>query len=128
MVTGIIVTHGNLAESLLSTARGICGEFSECWGVSNTGKSTSALHDDIAGSLAADTPCILFVDFFGGSCSHACLRVAAERPQTTLLSGVNLPMLLAFLNKRDEVPFDELPAAITERARNAINIVDPENL
>lgn len=128
MVAGIIVTHGNLANELLNTARGIYGEFPGCRAVTNAGKSAATLYDDLAASLEPATPCILFIDFLGGSCSHACLRVLTEREHTVLLSGVNLPMLLAFLNKRDKVPFDDLPAAIIERGRDAIKVVDPENL
>lgn len=128
MVEGIIVTHGNLAEELLTTARGIYGDFSHCRAISNAGKSTTSLYDDVVTTLDDGSSCILFVDFIGGSCSHACLRLVTERPQTVLLSGVNLPMLLAFLNKRDKLSFADLPAAIVERGQAAIKIVDPENL
>jgi PTS system mannose-specific IIA component len=128
MVEGIIVTHGNLAQELLSTAKGIYGDFPNCRAISNVGKSTATLYDDIVASLDDDTPCILFVDFVGGSCSHACLRLVTQRSQAVLISGVNLPMLLAFLNKRDDLAFSELPAAIVGRGQAAIKIVDPENL
>lgn len=125
MVKCIIVTHGKLGEELIRTARTILGDFEGCRAFSNTGVSTQRLYDDIASSLD-DEPYLIFVDFLGGSCSHACLRVAADRPQTALLTGVNLPMLLAFLNKRDEVPFNGLPRAVVERAREAVQVIDPE--
>ena len=128
MVAGIIVAHGNLAEELIRTARTILGDFQGCRAFSNTGVSTQRLYDDITASLEGDEQCVIFVDFLGGSCSHACLRIAADRPRTALLTGVNLPMLLAFLNKRDEVPFDRLPAAVLERAREAVQVIEPEKM
>ena len=52
MVTGIVVTHGNLGESLLDTARGIIGEFSDCLAISNSRLSTASLYDEISAALA----------------------------------------------------------------------------
>ena len=128
MVVGIIVTHGNLAEALAQTARSVLGDFEGCYTFSNVGMSTQGLHEEIVSALDETSPCIMFVDFLGGSCSHACLRIATERPNTKLMSGVNLPMLIAFLTKRGEVAFDELPSAVLQRARAAVDIVDPEEL
>jgi mannose/fructose-specific phosphotransferase system component IIA len=129
MVAGLIVTHGNLAEELIRTARSVVGDFDKCYAFSNKGKSTQALSEEMGAALAAaDTPCVIFVDFMGGSCSHACLRVAAGRPDIVLLGGINLPMLLAFINKRDEIPFEKLADAILERSHASVRIIDPENL
>jgi mannose/fructose-specific phosphotransferase system component IIA len=129
MVAGFIVTHGNLAEELIRTARSVIGDFDDCYAFSNEGKSTQGLCEDLEAALAGrDLPCVIFVDFIGGSCGHACLRVAGDRPRTAIISGINLPMLIAFLNKRDEVPFDQLAAVILERSRASVNIIDPENL
>lgn len=132
MVVGILVTHGNLAEELLRTARTVYGDFAGCHAISNTSKSTDDLTTEIDSVVASakGTPCIIFIDFVGGSCSHACLKHAHMRSRTDvrMLSGVNLPMLLAFLNKRDEVTFDQLPEAILERARKSIQVVDPTTI
>ena len=45
-----------------------------------------------------------------------------------IISGINLPMLLAFLNKRGEVPFEELVEAIVERSYNSIQVLDPSKI
>lgn len=129
MVTGIVVTHGNLAEELLQTAKSIFGEFSDCHPVSNTAKSPNALIDELASIISAsrDDPCILFVDFFGGSCSYACMKLLGTSANLRVISGVNLPILLAFLNKRGELPFDHLTKEILERGRTSIQILERED-
>ena len=78
MITGIIVTHGNLAEELLETAKTIYGDFSGCLPVSNAQKSPQALTEEIeqmVSDMANSDGILILTDFFGGSCSHACLGV-----------------------------------------------------
>jgi PTS system mannose-specific IIA component/PTS system mannose-specific IIB component len=130
MVTGIIVTHGSLAEELIETAKRIFGGFSDCYAVTNEGKSPHVLFEEM--KLLVDAlegaPCMVFVDFVGGSCCHACMRLKIDRDDIPILSGINLPMLLAFLNKRDAVPFEQLPDEILNRGRNSIQAVDPSKV
>jgi mannose/fructose-specific phosphotransferase system component IIA len=129
MVTGIVVTHGKLAEELLQTAKRIFGEFSDCHSVTNVAKSPKALTDELSSVISAcrDEPCIVFVDFFGGSCSYACVKLLGSFANMRVISGVNLPMLLAFLNKRAEVSFSQLPREIVERGRTSIQILERED-
>ncbi len=128
MVTGIVVTHGMLAEELLQTAKRIFGEFSDCHPVTNIAKSPKALTDELAAIVSGcrDEPCIVFVDFFGGSCSYACMKLLGSFTNIRVVSGVNLPMLLAFLNKRGDVPFEHLPQEIVERGRDSIRELERE--
>jgi mannose/fructose-specific phosphotransferase system component IIA len=132
-VAGIVVTHGNLAEELLRTARTVYGDFVDCHALSNSSKSPRAVESELASLIESrgGDPCVIFVDFVGGSCSQACLKQLVERPDPGnihLISGVNLPMLLAFLNKRGEVPFEELPRAILERSLDSIRVLDPREM
>ena len=131
MVHTILVTHGGLGDELLATAKSIVGEQYGCYAVSNAQKSPPVLCDEINAIIDGSEPgtsFIMFVDFVGGSCCHACLRVDHDRANTRLICGVNLPMLLAFLNKREEVPFERLPEELTSRGRNSIRVVDIDNL
>lgn len=131
MVTGIIVTHGNLAEELLKTAKTIFGDFDGCYPVSNSQKSPQILTRDIENildSLKSDSPVILFVDFWGGSCCHTCLKVNRRHRDTRLITGVNLPMLLAFLYKREKVPIDALVDDLVDRGRDSVRVLDAESL
>ncbi len=130
MVAGIIVTHGKLAAELLETVSTIIGEFSHCHAVTNSSKSPQALYDEVHALLESeqDCRCIVFVDYFGGSCSHTCLRIEHARPETCVISGVNLPMLLAFLNKRETLSFEDLTGEVVKRGQESVRILDPSKI
>jgi len=131
MVTGLIVTHGKLAKELLETARMIYGEFSNCYAVSNAQKSPQALNEELESIVQANTDSsgiVVMTDFFGGSCSHACLAVEQGHGNVRLVTGINLPMLLAFLYRRTEVPFDKLPGELVDRGVKSIKELNAENL
>ncbi len=128
MVKGIIITHGGLGEELLKTARMVFGDFDGCSSISNSGKATQVLVEELekAVSSGVGESCMLFVDFFGGSCCYVCLKFQMEHSDVPIISGVNLPILLAFLNKRNDVPFDELARELIRRGQDSIKMVDIE--
>ena len=71
MTTGIIITHGKLADEFLSTARSIFGEFTDCHPVTNLQKSPQILIkelEEIVASHGRDNPVIIFIDFWGSWC------------------------------------------------------------
>jgi len=129
MVRAIVVAHGNLAVELLDTARRVYGAFEGCVAVSNDEKSPVTLVEELEAIVDEepdDDGCVLFVDFFGGSCCHACLRVGHQRSHVRVVTGVNLPMVVAFLYKRDEVPFDELPREVVARGHASVRTLNAE--
>ena len=130
MIAGIIVTHGRLAEELIETAKRVYGDFDGCYAVTNEGKSPQMLFEEIRTLINAveDGSCVVFVDFVGGSCCHAGMRLKVERSDVPIICGVNLPMLLAFLNKRDSVPLERLVGEIVARGHSSIQAVDRNGL
>ena len=50
----------------------------------------------------------ILVDLFGGSPYNAASRVASERNNTDIVTGINLPMLLEVLDAKDGASLDEL--------------------
>jgi mannose PTS system EIIA component len=131
MISAIVVTHGNLAEEFIATAKKIYGAFSGVYAVSNDDRTPSALAAELETIIEAGGPddsFVVFVDFLGGSCGHATLAVERRHRNVRILSGVNLPMLLAFLNKRSEVNFARLPSELASRGRDSIHAVDSDQL
>ena len=129
MINAIVTTHGDLGSELIATAREVYGDVSYCHAVSNRHKSPQALREELESILAAGGPddsYILFVDFFGGSCTHACMALNMERPNVRVITGVNLPMFLAFLYKRHEVSFEDLPGALLQRGQESMQVVSVE--
>jgi mannose/fructose-specific phosphotransferase system component IIA len=131
MISAIVVTHGRLGAELVATARKIIGDFSGVYTISNEDKSPQQLADEIDAILEHASPddgFILLVDFLYGSCGHATMAVERRRRNVSIVSGVNLPIVLAFLNKRNEVNFERLPAELASRGRDSIQTVDTDQL
>ncbi len=97
MKTVIVSAHGDLAPSLLQSAAMICGENDCIHAVSfqpNEGlDDLIAKYEQIIANQSAES--VLFmVDLFGGSPYNAAIRVAADKENYDVVTGVNLPMLI----------------------------------
>jgi len=131
MISAIVVTHGRLAQEFIATAQKIYGNVKGVYAVSNDDSTPQSLVsevDAIIESGGPDDSFVIMVDFLGGSCGHATLSMERRRRNVRIVSGVNLPMLLAFLNKRADVSFERLPAELASRGRDSIHAVDNDQL
>ena len=70
------------------------------------------------------SPAIIFVDLLGGSCSLAGSRFLAPG-RVQLLTGVNLPMVIAFLQGRRREPLPALVQGILLRGHRGIQGLPP---
>lgn len=120
MIGGIIVGHKELGGCLLSALKSIAGNFDNMASLSNEGMSTRELAERInetASSMNADNV-LVFVDIYGGSCWQAA-KIATEG-KGAIITGVNLPMILSFIHKRNIIPFGELSAALENDGKRGI--------
>jgi mannose/fructose-specific phosphotransferase system component IIA len=116
---GILVTHGALAEGLLSAVAAIVGKVGDALtAVSNTGLSPDALLAEVRSRLGPG-PNVIFTDLHAGSCTFAARRICGELPGVALISGTNLAVLLDFVTHR-ELPMEELVPRLVEKGRAAI--------
>lgn len=125
-IIGIIITHGNLAEELLATVRMIVGETHDCYAISGTDLCDEDVADRIDALVAEgdrERRAVVFVDYFGGSCSAASLRASRAHSLVRVISGVNLPILLDFVNKQDTYGLDEIVEHLLNRGQESIRIV-----
>jgi mannose/fructose-specific phosphotransferase system component IIA len=119
LVRGILLSHGAMAEGIVDAVRRITGVADDALvPVSNRGVSPETLADQIRAQLGAGTT-LLFTDLQSGSCGFAARRLCHERPGLTVISGVNLPMLLDFVMNR-HLPLDELVPRLLDKGRAAI--------
>ncbi len=109
-VRGVVVSHDAVAEALVRAVAAIAGQTDALVAVSNEGCDTAALVARI-GAAVGSGPAVLFIDLPGGSCLTSALRLAHDRPELAVVTGVNLAMLLEFVFHRDLPP--------TEAARRA---------
>jgi len=124
MVKAVLVTHGVLGAELVRTIEGLLGPQSDVGFVSNAGTSLESLSDHVRELLGAPSSeeggIFLFVDLAGGSCGHVCQQLRSLHPNTVVVSGINLPMLLEFFYNRDRVDFEELKHRVLEKGRGGI--------
>ena len=91
----LLVTHGNLGESLLHSAARIYGQAVGVDFLSNDPHDATGLAGAIEEWLGPDdTDAMILVDVGGGSCGTAARLAADGRQHTWILGGVNLPMVL----------------------------------
>lgn len=126
MICGIIATHGKLGEELIRTAERIAGPQKGLYFVSNEGLSVDALAEVMSDHVfGCDSPdgIIIMTDIPGGSPTLACRNLRLEGRRTWVVSGANLPMVLAFILCRDSTEPEEVARVIAARAVKAIEVV-----
>ncbi len=109
-ILGIIVGSGDLPQALQKAAESIVG--------SSQGLVVASIEDFLATGLDSgldrlvkehsDKDILIFVDLYGSSCSHASARIKRAHPEIQSICGVNLPMLVRFLQHRNRLSFSEL--------------------
>lgn len=116
---GVVVAHGGLAEGLVDAVRQIAGVTSEeLVAVPNRGLGCDDLCERMQ-QVLAETRNVIFTDLPSGSCHLSAMIVVRDLPETPVVTGVNLPMLLDFVFNRG-LGFDELIPRLAERARGSI--------
>jgi mannose/fructose-specific phosphotransferase system component IIA len=127
VICGIIATHGNLGEELIRTAERIAGPQERLHFVSNEGLSVEALAEAIDERVRCcdvRDGIIIMTDIPGGSPTLACRSLRHEGLSAWVVSGANLPMVLAFILCRESMGPEEAAKAIAGRASKAIEVVD----
>lgn len=118
-VRGLILAHASVAASLVGAVRQIAGSEAESLRpLSNDGCGPDALLEAIRRD-AGEGPALIFTDLASGSCAFAARKLILERPETAILSGANLAMLLDFVFHRD-LALPILVDRLVARGRDAI--------
>lgn len=118
-VKGVVVSHASLAQGMVQSVRQIAGAPDEALAaVSNDGRGPEALQDAVRDALGQG-PGIVFTDMPSGSCAFAGRRLILDRPETAVICGVNLPMLLDFVFHRD-LSLPDLVDRLVSKGKSAI--------
>ncbi|OGF62359.1 MAG: hypothetical protein A2Y62_17065 [Candidatus Fischerbacteria bacterium RBG_13_37_8] len=126
MIGILLVTHGNLGNELLETARTIVGEelenaraLSVGWNnhMTDINNKISALLKD----LDRGDGVLVLTDMFGGTPSNVSFSFVGER-KIEVLTGVNLPMIIKLYNHRGQISLESLAKMIVEQGRKSISL------
>ena len=107
---GVVVCHGRMAAALIEAAEGITGVKGVLTPVSNTDCDRGTLEARILDAVG-DASAVVFVDLASGSCLIAALARLRGRDGVSVVTGVNLAMLVDFV-----FHLDQPPGAAAERA------------
>ncbi|HEY9162767.1 MAG TPA: PTS sugar transporter subunit IIA [Desulfomonilia bacterium] len=124
MVGILVVAHGNLAASLIETAELIVGHVdgvkacSFCQG-SDVEKLRKMLKTSIR-EVNTGNGVIILTDMFGGTPSNISLSFLEENVE--VITGVNLPMLIGAITKRESRSIKEMAQLLKESGMNNIYI------
>ncbi len=121
----IIVTHADLGASLLRTVEAIMGKKSGIKSMSINHFDNHAQKRDeliqLIDSVETGKGVALFTDLFGGTPSNIAMSVLGLRT-VEVLAGVNLPMVIKFIEDRDYIVLPELMQRSMDAGRRYIQI------
>jgi PTS system mannose-specific IIA component len=125
MIGGLIVTHGRLAIELLNAAEAIVGD------IQNVAAVSIGWHDDVdmASSMVekaikrvhTGSGVLVLTDMFGGTPTNIASTFLDEGV-IEIVTGVNLPMLIKFIQIGAEVDLAEATKLVAENGQNNIYI------
>lgn len=114
----IVATHGKFSEEIVNSAAMVFGEDENTHVVTflpgEGGDDLVAKYNAIIEKLSENEPVLFLVDLFGGSPYNAAARVAANRDNTDIVTGISLPMLLEVLDAKDSADLEELAETAKE--------------
>ena len=125
MIGGVIVTHGQLANELVSAAEMIVGEINHITAVSiGWHDEVDVARDEIERAVQrVDTGSgvLLLTDMFGGTPTNIAASFLASA-QVEVVTGVNLPMVIKLAAQDKDETLPELARRIRDEGQQQIHL------
>jgi mannose/fructose/sorbose-specific phosphotransferase system IIA component len=124
MVNLLLVSHGDLADGMLSAMQLIVGQQEGVIAISL--KETDSIDelgsrvDAAVEELHASGSVLLLVDLFGASPFNTCVKLLTKYPDLQVVTGMNLPMLLETVVQREGQSVEDLAKLASEAGKNGI--------
>jgi len=112
MTAVLICTHGNTGAEMIKSAEMICGEQDNCDAVPFLmGQSLDELRTTLKNTVEqykTDEAVICLTDLKGGTPFNTLVALSESHANMTVITGINIPMLLQLLVYRNQLSEDEL--------------------
>ena len=123
MIGLLLISHCDLGKELLKSAEFILGKVEAADAISITqttdgGKILKTISEKIR-ALDSGNGVLVLTDMFGGTPSNLSLSFLEEK-KVEVLTGVNLPMVVAVVQDRDNVSLTELGERAQEAGKRSI--------
>ena len=123
MVGILVVSHGRLAEALISSVQFLAGNLKRVKGISIWPRDRKEeVKDRIQkgiGEVDDGDGVVILTDVLGGTPTNLTLSVS-ENKQVEVVTGVNLPMLLTLSSYRKEKSLREIGRLVKKSGRRSI--------
>ena len=123
MVGILIVSHGRLAEALISAAQSLVGGFQKVRGISIWPKEREKeVRDRIQKAIEEVNEgdgVVILTDLLGGTPTNLSLSLSEDK-RVEVVTGVNLPMLLTLSSYRRERSLTEVGRLVKKSGRRSI--------
>jgi mannose PTS system EIIA component len=123
-IGGVIVSHGQVANELVSAAEAVVGELSHIKAVS------IGWHDDVETakeeisraikSVSNGNGVLLLTDMFGGTPTNISAMFYQES-EVEIVTGVNLPMVIKLASQNQEMPLTQMADQVEKQGKEAIH-------
>jgi PTS system mannose-specific IIA component len=123
LVGGVVVTHGNLANELVSAAETIVGDIHHVTAIS------IGWHDDVEAAreqigkaierVNQGAGVLVLTDMFGGTPTNLVSTFLGRAP-IEIVTGVNLPMILRLADQQVDETLAEIAPRVRDQGKNTI--------
>jgi PTS system mannose-specific IIA component len=134
-IGGVIVSHGRVANELLSAAETVVG------GLDHIAAVSIGWHDDVEiakgeidraiKNVSAGVGVIVLTDMFGGTPTNIS-AMFLEKDEVEIVTGVNLPMVIKLASLSDELTLNDAARVIEQQGKDAIQrtsaLLEPQKL
>jgi PTS system mannose-specific IIA component len=131
MIGILILTHGAFGEDLLKTACGIMHEADKIGALNLSRRSDFATLrkkvSDMIETIQADQGVLVLIDAYGGTSYNTTLPLMGTH-RISLVTGVNLPMVLSALTNRHRMALEALARKVSEDAKKTISVLSPSDI
>jgi len=125
MIGLVLVTHGHLADELISAMEHVVGPQDKveavCIGADDDIEQRRSDIISAVKTVSTKDGVVLVTDMFGGTPSNLAISIMGKS-KLEVFSGVNLPMLVKFASCRDKENLEECVIKIQESGKKYINI------
>lgn len=125
MIGLVLVTHGRLAEELISALEHVVGPqpniTAVCIGPDDDMEQRRKLILDSVHRAEEGNGVVLLTDMFGGTPSNLAISIM-DKANVEVIAGVNLPMLIKLASVRQTESLEEAAQSAQEAGRKYINI------
>ncbi len=119
----VIVSHGQVANELLSAAENVVGDLGHITAVS------IGWHDEVESAkeqisraisqVSEGRGVLLLTDMFGGTPTNIS-AMFYEQGEVEIVTGVNLPMVIKVANQNTEIPLTQMADEVENQGKEAI--------